>query len=75
MVLAGHGAARSDATKALVRFSEKFGIPVASTFHGKGVMPDDHPNGIGTPSGPCGATTSPPSGSTMWVFVVIRGRL
>src|ERR1700732_3302959 len=26
VVLAGHGAARSDATKALVRFSEKFGI-------------------------------------------------
>jgi acetolactate synthase-1/2/3 large subunit len=32
----------------LVRFSEKFGIPVANTFHGKGVMPDDHPNSIGT---------------------------
>ncbi|OBK32340.1 acetolactate synthase [Mycobacterium sp. 1245111.1] len=48
VVLAGHGAARSDATDALVRFSEKFEIPVASTFHGKGVMPDDHPNGIGT---------------------------
>ena len=47
VVLAGHGAARSDATEALVRFSEKFGIPVANTFHGKGVMPDDHPNSIG----------------------------
>ncbi|MBV9721187.1 MAG: acetolactate synthase large subunit, partial [Mycobacterium sp.] len=48
VVLAGHGAARSNATEALVRFSEKFGIPVANTFHGKGVMPDDHPNSIGT---------------------------
>ncbi len=48
VVLAGHGAARADATAALVRFSEKFGIPVANTFHGKGVMPDDHPNSIGT---------------------------
>jgi acetolactate synthase-1/2/3 large subunit len=48
VVLAGHGAARADATAALVRFSETFGIPVANTFHGKGVMPDDHPNGIGT---------------------------
>jgi len=47
VVLAGHGAARSDATDALVRFSEKFDIPVANTFHGKGVMPDDHPNSIG----------------------------
>ncbi|RUP00996.1 MAG: acetolactate synthase large subunit [Mycobacterium sp.] len=48
VVLAGHGAARSDATEALVRFSEQLGIKVANSFHGKGVMPDDHPNGIGT---------------------------
>ncbi|WP_322857505.1 acetolactate synthase large subunit [Mycobacterium shigaense] len=48
VVLAGHGAARSHATEALVRFSDKLGIPVANTFHGKGVMPDDHPNAIGT---------------------------
>ena len=48
VVLAGHGAARGDATKALVRFSDELGIQVANTFHGKGVMPDDHPNSIGT---------------------------
>jgi acetolactate synthase-1/2/3 large subunit len=48
VVLAGHGAARADATAALVRFSDELGIQVANTFHGKGVMPDDHPNGIGT---------------------------
>lgn len=48
VVLAGHGAARNDATAALVRFSEELSIPVANTFHGKGVMPDDHPNSIGT---------------------------
>lgn len=47
IVLAGHGAARSDAGNALVRFAEKLGIPVATTFHGKGVMPDDHPNALG----------------------------
>ena len=48
VVLAGHGAARGDATGALVRFSDELGIQVANTFHGKGVMPDDHPNSIGT---------------------------
>ncbi len=48
VLLAGHGAARSDASRALVRISEAFGIKVACTFHGKGVMPDDHPNSIGT---------------------------
>jgi acetolactate synthase I/II/III large subunit len=47
VVLAGHGAARGDATAALVRLSEALGVPVATTFHGKGVMPDDHPNTMG----------------------------
>jgi len=47
VVLAGHGAARGDATAALVRLSEALGVPVATTFHGKGVMPDDHPNAMG----------------------------
>src|ERR1700741_2871060 len=48
MVLAGHGAARAGATAGLVRFSDELGVQVANTFHGKGVMPDDHPNSIGT---------------------------
>ncbi|WP_122501846.1 acetolactate synthase large subunit [Mycobacterium pseudokansasii] len=48
VVLAGHGAARGDATAALVRFADALGVPVANTFHGKGVMPDDHPSSIGT---------------------------
>jgi acetolactate synthase I/II/III large subunit len=48
VVLAGHGAARADATDALVRFAENLCVPVANTFHGKGVMPDDHPNSIST---------------------------
>ncbi|MCV7252967.1 acetolactate synthase large subunit [Mycobacterium hackensackense] len=48
VILAGHGAARADATTALVQLSEELGIQVANTFHGKGVMPDDHPNGMGT---------------------------
>jgi acetolactate synthase I/II/III large subunit len=46
--LAGHGAARDDAQDALVRFSERFQIPVATTFMGKGVFPDKHPNALGT---------------------------
>ncbi|MDT5138934.1 MAG: acetolactate synthase large subunit [Mycobacterium sp.] len=48
VVLAGHGAARSEASNSLIRFSEELGVPVANSFHGKGVMPDDHPNSIGT---------------------------
>jgi acetolactate synthase-1/2/3 large subunit len=47
IVLAGHGAARSGAADALRRFSELLGLPVATTFHGKGVFADDHPNALG----------------------------
>jgi acetolactate synthase-1/2/3 large subunit len=47
IVLAGHGAARARAADALRRFSEQLGLPVATTFHGKGVFPDDHPHALG----------------------------
>ncbi len=47
IILAGHGAARQHAQEALLRFSEKLGIPVATTFHGKGVFPDSHPHALG----------------------------
>jgi acetolactate synthase-1/2/3 large subunit len=47
IVLAGHGAARADAGEAIQRFAEKLCLPVATTFHGKGVLPDDHPQALG----------------------------
>jgi acetolactate synthase-1/2/3 large subunit len=47
IVLAGHGAARAAAGPALRRFAETLGIAVATTFHGKGVFPDDHPLALG----------------------------
>ncbi|MFJ3762186.1 acetolactate synthase large subunit [Streptomyces sp. NPDC090080] len=47
VVLAGHGAARAGASAALLRFAERLNIPVATTFHGKGVFPDDHPGALG----------------------------
>ncbi|MGH8918999.1 MAG: acetolactate synthase large subunit [Actinomycetes bacterium] len=47
VVLAGHGAARAGAQDALIRFSERLGLAVATSFHGKGVFPDDHPNALG----------------------------
>jgi acetolactate synthase-1/2/3 large subunit len=30
-----------------MRFSTELGLPVATTFHGKGVFPDDNPNSLG----------------------------
>jgi acetolactate synthase I/II/III large subunit len=47
VVLAGHGAARAGVGPALRRFADALGIPVATTFHGKGVFPDDHPLALG----------------------------
>ncbi|MFC9970107.1 acetolactate synthase large subunit [Spirillospora sp. NPDC127200] len=47
IVLAGHGATRAGAGEALVHFAEKLGLPVATTFNGKGVFPDDHRNALG----------------------------
>lgn len=47
VLLAGHGAARGAAGPALVRLAQRWGVPVATTFHGKGVFPDDHPLALG----------------------------
>ena len=47
IVLAGHGATRAGAGPALRRFAEALNVPVATTFHGKGVFPDDHPLALG----------------------------
>jgi acetolactate synthase-1/2/3 large subunit len=47
IVLAGHGAARGGAGEAVRAFAEALGIPVATTFHGKGVIADDHPQALG----------------------------
>ena len=47
IVLAGHGATRAGASQALTHFAEALGVPVATTFHGKGVLTDDHPQALG----------------------------
>ncbi|XRQ12450.1 acetolactate synthase large subunit [Actinomadura welshii] len=47
VVLVGHGATRAGAGTALQYFSEHLGLPVATTFNGKGVFPDDHRNALG----------------------------
>jgi acetolactate synthase-1/2/3 large subunit len=48
IVLAGHGATRAGAGPALAEFAERLALPVVTTFHGKGVLPDDHPQALGT---------------------------
>lgn len=46
-ILAGQGVLLSGASKELVSFSEKTGIPVACTLLGLGCIPTDHPNYVG----------------------------
>lgn len=46
-LLVGQGVLLSGATKELVAFSEKTGIPVACTLLGLGAFPTDHPNYVG----------------------------
>jgi len=47
IILAGHGVARAQAGEALTRLSEVMGVPVATTFMGKGVISDRHRNALG----------------------------
>ncbi len=46
-LLAGQGVLLSGATRELIDFSEKTGIPVACTLLGLGCFPTDHPNYVG----------------------------
>jgi len=46
-ILAGQGVLLAGATKELIAFSEKTGIPVACTLLGLGAFPQDHPNYVG----------------------------
>ena len=47
IILAGNGVARSHAQEQLLSFAEQLNVPVATTFEGKGVFPDNHPNALG----------------------------
>ncbi|MFZ1806048.1 MAG: biosynthetic-type acetolactate synthase large subunit [Cyclobacteriaceae bacterium] len=46
-LLVGQGVLLSGATEELLAFSQKTGIPVASTLLGLGAFPTDHPNYVG----------------------------
>jgi len=46
-ILAGQGILLSGASKELIAFSEKTGVPVACTLLGLGAFPQDHPNYVG----------------------------
>ena len=47
IVLAGHGAGADRRRGGSATLLGELGVPVATTFHGKGVFPDDHPHALG----------------------------
>jgi 3D-(3,5/4)-trihydroxycyclohexane-1,2-dione acylhydrolase (decyclizing) len=55
LIIAGGGAIYSDASHSLQEFAESFGVPVAETQAGKGVLPWNHPMNAG-PVGSNGGT-------------------
>lgn len=48
LVMAGNGVVRGKANEALVRFSEKLNLPVATTFMSKGSIPFSHDHCLGS---------------------------
>ncbi len=49
LILAGNGVTQADATEELRQFAEEMHIPVVTTLHGIGAIPEDHPLCIGMP--------------------------
>jgi acetolactate synthase-1/2/3 large subunit len=47
LILAGNGVVWSGAAAELRELAERTGIPVATTLHGKGAFPEDHPLALG----------------------------
>jgi acetolactate synthase-1/2/3 large subunit len=47
LILAGYGVTLSGAQRELVAFAEHTGVPVATTLHGLGAFPQDHPLSLG----------------------------
>lgn len=61
-ILAGGGARQSTAGDALAALAEHVGAPIATTYFGRGVLPDAHP----MVSGIAGTFMSPASDALLW---------
>ncbi|MDG6933475.1 MAG: thiamine pyrophosphate-binding protein [Nitrososphaerota archaeon] len=47
IVLAGGGVIASEASEVLAKFSDEFGIPIATSYNGRGVVPENSPLCVG----------------------------
>ncbi|HNP70090.1 MAG TPA: biosynthetic-type acetolactate synthase large subunit [Kouleothrix sp.] len=49
LIMAGNGVIQAGATEELRQFAEELRVPVVTTLHGIGAIPEDHPLNIGMP--------------------------
>lgn len=77
MILAGGGAAEARSGPALEALAEHFGAPIATTFYGRGVLPESHPlvTGIaGTFMPPATAKFAPDADAVLAVGAQLAGK-
>jgi acetolactate synthase-1/2/3 large subunit len=77
VVLAGGGAVAADAGTALETLAERLGAPIATTFYGRGVLPESHPmvTGIaGTFMPPASAEFVPDADALLAVGAQLAGK-
>ena len=74
VILAGGGAMRSNAGETLAEFAERIGAPIATTYFGRGVLPESHP----MVSGIAGTFMTPANDELLWdadVVIAVGARL
>jgi acetolactate synthase-1/2/3 large subunit len=77
VILAGGGAVAADAGTALETLAERLGAPIATTFYGRGVLPESHPmvTGIaGTFMPPASAEFVPDADALLVVGAQLAGK-
>jgi acetolactate synthase-1/2/3 large subunit len=77
VILAGGGAVAADAGPALETLAERLGAPIATTFYGRGVLPESHPmvTGIaGTFMPPASAEFVPDADALLAVGAQLAGK-
>jgi acetolactate synthase-1/2/3 large subunit len=77
VILAGGGAVAADAGTALETLAERLGAPIATTFYGRGVLPESHPmvTGIaGTFMPPASAEFVPDADALLAVGAQLAGK-
>lgn len=74
VILVGAGVIWSNATDKVLNFAEKHKIPISTTYHSRGIFPDDHPLNLGM-MGTRGTEASNYAGENSDVLIALGSRL